>query len=270
MNEIVKFDTDSGRSVQITPADIHNLVCAEATQEEVALFLAHCQAHRLDPIGDKDAYLVKYKRKDGTPGKASIITSYHVFNRRARRCKDYAGIKSGIVTLKDNGTVCKKQGSAYYPKVDGTLMGGWAEVYVKGWEAPAYCEVSLADYSTGRNNWAKMPGVMIEKVAKAAAWRLAYPDEFSGMYTQEEMDQDKPDEPKVIEAEVVESADPLEPIRAKFPDFMNSTGLSPQEAMGAICDFAGVSTMQEITQEQVPEILDFMGESYLFPEDKEF
>lgn len=265
MNEIVKVHADNGQEVQITPQDITKYICHNATQKEVALFLAHCKAHNLDPIGSKDAYLVKYG-----DAPASIITSYQVFNRRARKCPDYSGIKSGVVTLKDDGTVLHKQGSAHYPEVDGILIGGWAEVYVKGWEAPAYCEVSLKDYSTGKSSWKKFPGVMIEKVAKASAWRLAFPDEFSGMYTQEEMDQAKPDEPKVIEAEVVEPADPLEPIRAKFPEFMNSTGLSPQEAMGAICDFAGVSTMQEITQEQVPEIIDFMSESYLFPEDKEF
>ena len=69
------------------------------------------------------------------------------------------------------------------------LIGGWAEVAFTDGKKPAYVELALTDYSTGKSNWAKMPGVMIEKCAKAGAWRLAYPDEFGGMYTGEEMDQ---------------------------------------------------------------------------------
>lgn len=254
-SEIVKFKADSGQEVSITPKDVHELVCPQATDKEVALFMAHCASHRLDPIGAKDAYLVKYGNAP-----ASIITGYQVFNRRARKCPDYAGIKSGVVTITPNGIVQHKQGSAVYPDVDGQLVGGWAEVYVKGWDAPAYCEVSMADYSTGRSNWAKMPGVMIEKVAKASAWRLAYPDEFGGMYTAEEMAQAQPKaEPVAVQAEV-EPVDVLQPVRDRIKPFAAKLGYSMADAMGAVCDYVGVDRVQDMDEHDVEDACAHMDE----------
>ena len=261
MNEIVKFTSDAGAAVQLTPDDIRKYVCESATEKEVGLFLAHCAAHRLDPIGSKDAYLVKY---GSSP--ASIITGYQVFNRRARKSPDYAGIKSGVVTLRPDGTVQRKQGSAIYKAVDGELIGGWAEVYVKGWEAPAYCEVALSDYSTGKSNWAKMPGVMIEKVAKAAAWRLAYPDEFSGMYIGEEMEQaqqaprqQRREQPVQVDA-VVEPQRPsvLQPLRDRMRAFAEACGESMGQAAGHLLDFAGVASLDDLDEEGVRQTAEYM------------
>lgn len=251
ISSMVKFKTDTGTEVQITPQDVTRLICPDATQKEVALFLSYCAAHRLDPVGSKDAYLIKY---GSAP--ASIVTNYQVFNRRARKCKDYAGIESGVVTITPDGTVQHKQGAAVYPAYDGQLVGGWARVYVTGWQAPAYCEVSMADYSRpdskGRNGWARMPGVMIEKVAKAAAWRLAYPDEFGGMYTREEMDQAEPVEVQPVQA------DALQPIRDEFRSFRAKTGKDAAGAMAEVCEHAGVTDMHEIPAEQVPDVVAWM------------
>lgn len=277
MNDIVKFESDSGASVELTAQDIKRYVCEDATDKEVGLFLAHCAAHKLDPIGSKEAYLVKY---GSAP--ASIITGYQVFNRRARNFPDYAGIKSGVVTLKPNGQVQHKQGSAVYPEIDGKLIGGWAEVYVKGWEAPAYVEVSMSDYSTGKSNWSKMPGVMIEKVAKASAWRLAYPSEFSGMYTAEEMAQAQPrqtaqdahDGPIQVEAVSVEPAvqnapqiapqdakpDILQPVRNLIKPFASKLGYDLTQATGAVLDYVGARTMQELDERQVADACTYMQE----------
>ena len=275
MNEIVKFESDSGASVELTAQDIKSYVCENATDKEVGLFLAHCAAHKLDPIGSKDAYLVKY---GSAP--ASIITGYQVFNRRARNFPDYAGIRSGVVTLKPNGQVQHKQGSAVYPDIDGKLLGGWAEVYVKGWQAPAYVEVSMSDYSTGKSNWSKMPGVMIEKVAKASAWRLAYPSEFSGMYTAEEMAQAKPRQtaqdaqhgPIQVEPVSVEPAgqnapqvapqdakpDILQPVRDLIKPFAAKLGYDMARATGALLDYVGADSMTELDERQVADACAYM------------
>ena len=180
MNDIVKFTDDSGLAVQVTPDDVRRYICEGATEKEVGLFLQLCQTQRLNPFV-KDAYLVKY---GGAP--ASMITNYQVFNRRACKDANYDGIKSGVVVL-SNGPLERRRGSAVYKQLGDELLGGWAEVHFKDNREPAYAELALTDYSTGKSNWAKMPGVMIEKCAKAAAWRLAFPDTFQGMYTAEDM-----------------------------------------------------------------------------------
>ena len=265
---IIKFENDAGQQIQVTRDDVKRLVCPEATDNELDMFMAHCAAHRLDPIGSKDAYLVKYRdRQTGGYGPASIITSYHVFNRRARKFPDYAGIKSGVVCMKD-GRVSHKQGSAVYVNVDGALIGGWAEVYVKGWTAPAYVEVSLDDFNAHRGNWKKMPGQMIEKVAKCQAWRLAYPEEFQGMYSSEEMDQAQqaPVETPVEtvseepEYEVPDNPRPeyLQPVRDRIKAFAAKLGFDMGRAVACVTDYAGVASMDDLTEEQVACVVEYM------------
>ena len=142
------------------------------------------------------------------------------------------------MVLRD-GEVVKKKGSAVYKMIGEQLIGGWAEVAFTDGKKPAYVELALSDYSTGKSNWAKMPGVMIEKCAKAGAWRLAYPDEFGGMYTGEEMDQkverDMHAGTQAVEAESVEPVADLQTVRELFKPFMAATGLGSAGAMAAIC-----------------------------------
>jgi len=74
-----------------------------------------------------------------------------------------------------------------------TLVGGWARVHRHDWKVPTEAEVSLKEYmrtdSTGRpqSSWAKMPATMIKKVAIVQALRDAFPEDFQGLYSPEEM-----------------------------------------------------------------------------------
>lgn len=184
MHEIVEFKSENGLSVRITPEDIKNYICPQATDKEVGMFLELCRAQRLNPF-IKDAYLVKYGNAP-----ASIITGKEVFVRRANNNPNYEGIEHGIVFMRkaQGGSVQveKREGAAVYKAAGETLLGGWARVFVKG-KRPVYCELSLDEYSTGKSNWAKMPAVMIDKCAQVGALRLAFPDDFQGLYAAEEM-----------------------------------------------------------------------------------
>lgn len=238
-SEIIEFKDDAGMPVKFTSQDIRERLCPNATDSELALCVELCNRQHLNPF-IKEVYLVKY---GSAP--ASIITAYQVFNRRANRQESYGGIKSGVVVMRE-GQIVKKRGSAVYKQVGEQLLGGWAEVQFKDGKEPAYVELALTDYSTGKSNWAKMPGVMIEKCAKAGAWRLAYPDEFSGMYTGEEMDQkvaqDMRAGTQAVEAESVEPVADLQPVRDLFKPFMAATALDSAGAMAAICAAVGCSS----------------------------
>lgn len=259
-SEIIEFKDDAGMPVKFTSQDIRERLCPNATDGELALCVELCNRQHLNPF-TKEVYLVKYGNAP-----ASIITSYQVFNRRANRQQNYGGIKSGVVVLRD-GEVVKKRGSAVYKQVGEQLLGGWAEVQFVDGKEPAYVELALTDYSTGKSNWAKMPGVMIEKCAKAGAWRLAYPDEFGGMYTGEEMDQkvaqDMRAGTQAVEAESVEPvADPLQPVRDLFRPFMAATALDSAGAMAAICAAVGCTSgsMHDMTQTQARRAASWMEE----------
>ena len=258
-NEIVRFKNDAGQQVEITPADVTGLICPAADRKEVALFLAHCAAHRLDPF-TKEAYLIKYDASKP----ASIVTNYNVFNARAQRFPDYRGIEDGVVFIGADGKVHHRKGSAVYSgaPLNERLLGGWAKVYREGME-PTYVELALADYSTGRSKWKTSPGLMINKCAKSAAWRTAYPTEFNGMYSAEEMD---------IEAETAAPAPArgagdaparaggadLAPVRARFTGFREACGLSADAAMAAICAKAQKPSMDDLTPADVAEVCAWM------------
>lgn len=208
----IAFTDDVGANITVTADDVRNLICPNADQKEVALFLQLCKSQRLNPFV-KDAYLVKYGSNP-----AQMITNYQVFNRRACKNENYAGIENGVVVLR-NGEIVHKDGSAVYKAAGETLLGGWAKVYFKDNRKPAYAEVALDDYSTGNSNWQKMPGVMIEKCAKAAAWRLAFPDDFQGMYVSEEMHQAQPQQVESYTEPVQAFADPA-PIKQLMPMYV--------------------------------------------------
>lgn len=208
----IAFTDDVGANITVTADDVRNLICPNADQKEVALFLQLCKSQRLNPFV-KDAYLVKYGSNP-----AQMITNYQVFNRRACKNENYGGIENGVTVLR-NGEIVHKDGSAVYKAAGETLLGGWAKVYFKDNRKPAYAEVALDDYSTGKSNWSKMPGVMIEKCAKAAAWRLAFPDDFQGMYVSEEMQQAQPQQVESYTEPVKAFADPA-PIKQLMPMYV--------------------------------------------------
>ena len=254
-SEIIEFKDDAGMPVKFTSQDIRERLCPNATDSELALCVELCNRQHLNPF-TQDVYLVKYGNAP-----ASIITNYQVFNRRANKQPNYGGIDSGVVVLRD-GKVVKKKGSAVYKVIGEQLIGGWAEVAFTDGKKPAYVELALTDYSTGKSNWAKMPGVMIDKCAKAAAWRLAYPSEFRGMYVSEEMDQAQP-QPREVAAEV-EAPKPvdLQPVRDLFKPFMAATGLDSAGAMAAICAAVGCTSgsMHDMTLMQARRAASWMEE----------
>jgi len=146
---------------------ITDVVARGATKDELELFLYRCKKLGLDPLKPGQIYFIKYGNSPGT-----IIIGIEGFRARAAKTGKLNGIKRGALR-----------------GADGSLIGAFAEVYRSDWKECAREEVSLSEYSTGKNNWAKMPETMIKKVAEAAALRMAFPDDLGGVYTKEEMEQ---------------------------------------------------------------------------------
>lgn len=190
-NELRKVEYQSISGIQVTlDADTVIQYCARGngniTQQEVALFLRTCQAKRLDPLENGEVYLIKY---DNTKP-AQIVVGKHAYLRRADRNPEYRGKKSGIVIVRD-GKVIQKEGCCLYKVLNETLIGGWCRVFRRRSGADVdeefYREVALEEYSSGQANWKVKPATMIEKVAVSQCLRDAFPNDYEGLYSEDEM-----------------------------------------------------------------------------------
>lgn len=190
-NELAKVEFESISGVPVVlDADTVIKFCTRGngkiSNQEVALFLRTCQAKRLDPLENGEVYLIKYD--DKTP--AQIVVGKHAYLRRADRNPDYRGKKSGITVVRGN-QVIQKDGCCVYEVLGEQLIGGWCRVYRlrhgTNEVEETFKEVALSEYSSGQANWRNKPGTMIEKVAVSQCLRDAFPNDYEGLYSEDEM-----------------------------------------------------------------------------------
>lgn len=152
------------------------------TDQEVILFMKTCQAQKLNPFAQGEAYLIKFGNDP-----AQMVVGKDAYMRRAEENPAYRGHKSGIVVLRGD-QVIQKEGTCLYPGE--TLLGGWCRVHrirTGGSGEEIFKEVSLKEYDKGQANWKTRPCTMIEKVAVSQALRSAFPKDYEGMYVAEEV-----------------------------------------------------------------------------------
>ena len=189
----VEFKSLSGLMVKLDAETVRNTLTrgnGKVTDQEVAMFLRTCRAKQLDPLENGEVYLIKYDDK----APAQLVVGCHAYVRRADHFPDYRGMKCGITVVRKspNGEVAvvQKEGSCVYKVLGEELIGGWCKVFrerLVGQVEETFVEVSLEEYSTEKSNWLAKPATMIQKVAKSQAFRAAFPNEYEGIYTIDEM-----------------------------------------------------------------------------------
>lgn len=193
-NELQQVYEADGREITLNPAVITQYVLngsnSPVLPSEMAKTIMTCAARKLDPFAG-DVHILPHWDKDTGTTKLSVSPSIDFYQRRAMANPRYRGIRDGIVVVV-NGEIVKKHGCAVYQELGETLIGGWAEVYVEGYEKSVYVEVSLSEYNTHKALWKYKPATMINKVAKAQALRKAFPDEFMGLYEPSELGIEEP------------------------------------------------------------------------------
>lgn len=190
-NELIRVEFESVSGIPVVlDSDTVIKFCTRGngkiSNQEVALFLRTCQAKRLDPLENGEVYLIKYD--DKTP--AQIVVGKHAYLRRADRNPDYRGKKSGITVVRGN-QVIQKEGCCVYDTLGEKLVGGWCRVcrLRRGTNQveETFKEVAISEYSSGQANWRSKPGTMIEKVAISQCLREAFPNDYEGLYSEDEM-----------------------------------------------------------------------------------
>lgn len=153
----------------------------KVSDQEIVFFMNTCKAQGLNPTVQGDAYLIKF----GTDP-AQMVIGKDAYLRRAHSNPNYLCKEDGI-TIQRGNEIIQKKGCCVYPGE--TLVGGWCTVnYLRnGKERSAYKEVSLAEYNKGMANWKTKPATMINKVAVSQCVRDAFPQDYDGLYSEDEM-----------------------------------------------------------------------------------
>lgn len=155
----------------------------DVSDQEVFLFVKMCQAQHLNPFVTGEVYLIKFGQQP-----AQMVVGYDTYKRRADENPAHLYTESGIVVCRgQSGEIVQKTGACLYPSE--TLVGGWCRVHkLKGdREVVTFKEVGFSEYDKGNAIWKEKPCTMIEKVAISQCLREAYPKDYEGLYTTEEL-----------------------------------------------------------------------------------
>jgi phage recombination protein Bet len=156
------------------------------TDDELQLFLFQAERKGLDPLS-REIYGFK-----GGDGRISIVTGIDGFRARADATGRYMPGREPDFEVDDDGKLVKA--TAYVQRWD-AKTGAWIEIAASAW------------YDEQQRNtpvWNKMPRVMLAKCAEAIAFRRAFPADFGGMYTPDELPANTA--PRYVEAEIVTPA----------------------------------------------------------------
>ena len=181
-SDVITYDSN-GETVKLSKNLIKSYLVngnGAVSDQEVTMFLSLCKFQHLNPFL-REAYLIKYGSSPAT-----VVVGKDVLLKRAMRSDKYKGLQAGVIVVDANGEVIEREGTFVLP--DDNLVGGWAKVYLVGYDVPIYASVSMKEYSTGKSNWLTKPATMIRKVALAQALREAFPEEMSALYDASEMD----------------------------------------------------------------------------------
>lgn len=185
---------------------IRRTVASDCNDSEFDLFMEAAKSYGLDPFRKQVIPLV-FSKGNAEKRRMSIVVSRDGLRVIAQRCADYRpasekaeieydenlkgptnpkGIVSATVRLwkqDKRGDWFPVVGEAYWDEF-APVADEWAYSQEEGKRRPTGNKVLDAS-----GNWARMPIVMITKCAESQALRAGWPDQFGGLYAEEEMDQ---------------------------------------------------------------------------------
>jgi len=159
---------------------IKRTVADGCTDDELALFLYQCERSGLDPFS-RQIHMIKRGNK------ATIQTGSDGYRAIAERTGKYAGNDEYLYNGGQTEYELLAKGDRQ-PKVATACVKKIVSGVVCEFKASAswleYCPKGKQDYM-----WNKMPYLMLGKCAEALALRKAFPNDLSGIYTDDEMSQ---------------------------------------------------------------------------------
>ena len=190
---------------------IRRTVASDCSDDEFDVFIHTARRLGLDPLRRQvQAFVFNKNRPDRRH--LSIITSIDGFRAIANRTGDYrpdeeeptfdtkpslrratnpAGLVKATVRVHkfSHGAWHQITASAHWDEYAPiTRAPDAVDDFAAAWAAPAVGKRSPRRRLDPRGNWAKMPRLMLAKVAEALALRKGWPDDFANVYASEEVE----------------------------------------------------------------------------------
>ena len=195
-------------------------VAPNLTPDQFKVFITLADKKRLNPLA-KQIFAVNY---DGNMVIQTSIDGYLLIASRTGRYLGTCNARLRVKGKDGKGITIKHE--EYDPDEYPNIISGTIGVRVKGREEPEEATALFKSYAktfkdktTGEMKlgkfWLQLGDVMILKCALGKALRVAFPEDLSDLYVQEEMDQATPDPPvtiRIIETPKKKLAPPIESV----------------------------------------------------------
>jgi|SRR5262245_9510395 len=257
---LIEYNSRDGQKIKLSLQIVKQyLVTGRAelvTNQEFMLYAGICKSRGLNPF-KRDCYLIKYTAEDP----AALVVSIDYFRSRAKSQPDCAGWRQGIILRDTEGKLEYREGA--FLMEGETLLGGWFEAQPRSWIVPYKWAVSLKPFiKTTRQGqptrfWqAENQAYMIAKVAESQGLRRLWPDEFQGLFVQEEIiETERADdlpgkkfEPQKIPQRINEAK------RKKFMQICNAKNLTNDQIFGKLKSM-GYENSYEVTTDKIDELM---------------
>ena len=233
---------------------IRQTVAKDCNESEFNLFFEAARAYGLDPFRKQISALVFNKDK-ADKRQLAIIVGRDGLRAIASRCGDYRPASEPAEWVTDP-TLCSSVNPAGLVSCAVRLWkadrrGEWFPVHGEAyWEefAPvkdewAYSEGEGKRRPTGNKtvdgNWSRMPRVMLQKCAEAQALRAGWPEQFGGLYAEEELHRVEADMTATDAVEVEAQRSRMDKIGGKSAvtiGFDPTSGIMERVAVGQVAD----------------------------------